>query len=191
MLKLQLKQEFFCQEYLIDFNATKAAIRAGYSHKSANRIASVLLSKVDIQNRINELKIERIMRNNVDSDYVLNRLIEIDQLDLLDIMDDNFNINPLSKWPKHWRTSLSAVDIQELSGNEDKVNLIKKIKWPDKIKNLELLGRHINVQAFKEKRDVEITAEVIPPQMDLTRLSDEQLEQLKFITESAMPQSDS
>ncbi|SET17061.1 terminase small subunit [Thorsellia anophelis] len=185
------KQELFCREYIINFNATQAAISAGYSEKTATKIGSENLTKPDIQNRISELLNERVERNEINADYVLKRCIEIDELDILDIMDENFNFKPLNQWTKVWRTSITGIDIQELSGNEDTVSLIKKIKWPDKIKNLELLGRHINVQAFKEKRDVEITAEVIPPQMDLTRLSDEQLEQLKFITESAMPQSDS
>jgi len=49
------KQEMFCREYLIDLNATQAAIRAGYSVKTANRIAAQNLSKLDIQNRIAEL----------------------------------------------------------------------------------------------------------------------------------------
>lgn len=53
------KQEMFCREYLIDLNATQAAIRSGYSVKTANRIAAKLLSKVDIQNRIAELKAKR------------------------------------------------------------------------------------------------------------------------------------
>jgi len=50
------KQEMFCREFLINLNATQAAIRAGYSDKTANRTASENLSKPDIQNRITELK---------------------------------------------------------------------------------------------------------------------------------------
>lgn len=53
------KQEMFCREYLIDLNATQAAIRAGYSAKTANRTASENLSKPDIQLRISELKAQR------------------------------------------------------------------------------------------------------------------------------------
>lgn len=50
------KQDMFCRECLIDFNATQTAIRAGYSDKTANRTASENLSKPDIQNRITYLK---------------------------------------------------------------------------------------------------------------------------------------
>ena len=55
MAKLTPKQKAFCDEYLIDLNATQAAIRAGYSEKTANRIGNENLSKLDIQNSIKEL----------------------------------------------------------------------------------------------------------------------------------------
>lgn len=83
-MALNAKQEMFCREYLIDLNATQAAIRAGYSVKTANRIAAKLLSKVDIQNRIAELKTKRNEEVGIDADYVLRRLVEIDQMDVLD-----------------------------------------------------------------------------------------------------------
>lgn len=68
------KQEMFCREYLIDLNATQAAIRAGYSEKTANRIAAQLLSKLDIQNSIAQLKAQRNEQFNIDTAYVLRRL---------------------------------------------------------------------------------------------------------------------
>ena len=156
MAKLNIKQEAFCREYIVDLNATQAAIRAGYSEKTANRISFTLLTKVDIQNRIAELLEERNARTQVNADYVLNRLIEIDQMDLLDIMHDDWSFKQLGEWPKVWRQFISGVDVSELkeiSEGNDKVigSVLKKIKWPDKVKNLELLGKHTGVQAFKEK----------------------------------------
>lgn len=76
------KQEMFCREYLIDLNATQAAIRAGYSVKTANRIAAQNLSKLDIQNRIAELKAKRNEGMKIDADYVLFRLVVIDLKDV-------------------------------------------------------------------------------------------------------------
>lgn len=73
------KQEMFCREYLIDLNATQAAIRAGYSVKTANRIAAKLLSKVDIQNRIAELKAQRNDLVSIKAYYVLKCFVEIAQ----------------------------------------------------------------------------------------------------------------
>jgi len=147
-MALRDKQEMFCREYLIDLNATQAAIRAGYSEKTARASGCENLTKPDIQNRIAELKAERNEQVNVDAAYVLRRLIEIDEMDVLDILLANGELKPIKDWPKVWRTTLSGMDVTEMAG--DAAGLLKKIKWPDKVKNLELLGKHVTVQAFKD-----------------------------------------
>ena len=86
MAKLTDKQELFAREYLKDLNATQAAIRAGFSAKTANRTASENLSKPDTQSRIAELKAQRNDRIGIDADYVLKRLFVIDQMDVLIIL---------------------------------------------------------------------------------------------------------
>ncbi|MGJ3349424.1 terminase small subunit [Morganella sp. Je.2.23] len=149
------KQEMFCREYLVDLNATQAAIRAGYSDKTARSQANRMLTNVDIEKRIQELMNARSERLEITADYVLNRLVEIDQMDVLDILHDDGGIKPIHEWPKVWRTSLSGMDLAEMfeskDGERDLVGIMKKIKWPDKVKNLELLGKHISVQAFREQ----------------------------------------
>ncbi|EJD6367722.1 terminase small subunit [Providencia rettgeri] len=155
------KQEMFCREYLVDLNATQAAIRAGYSGKTANAQAGRLLVNVSVQERIQELKSERGERLEVDADYVLKRLVEIDQMDVLDILHDDGGIKPIHEWPKVWRTSLSGMDLAEMfeskDGERDLVGIMKKIKWPDKVKNLEMIGRHRSVGAFVELSKTELT----------------------------------
>ena len=158
------KQEMFCREYLIDLNATQAAIRAGYSDKTANRTASENLSKPDIQNRIADLKSQRNEQVNIDASYVLRRLVEIDQMDVLDIVRDDLSLKPVTDWPASWRRYISGFDLAEMfeytgeDGGKELAGILKKIKWPDKVKNLELLGKHISVQAFKEQIDQKVTA---------------------------------
>nr|WP_306821426.1 terminase small subunit [Providencia rettgeri] len=155
------KQDMFCREYLVDLNATQAAIRAGYSEKTANAQAGRLLVNVSVQERIQELKSERGERLEVDADYVLKRLVEIDQMDVLDILHDDGGIKPIHEWPKVWRTSLSGMDLAEMfeskDGERDLVGIMKKIKWPDKVKNLEMIGRHRSVGAFVELSKTELT----------------------------------
>lgn len=146
------KREMFCREYIKDLNGTQAAIRAGYSEKTANRIASQLLSKLDIQSRIAEMQSVRVEEVRIDANYVLKRLIEIDEMDVADILDDGGDFLPIRKWPKVWRTTLSGLDIAIINSG-DTETILKKIKWPDKVKNLELLGKHIGVGAFTEKVD--------------------------------------
>lgn len=92
------KQEMFCREYLIDLNATQAAIRAGYSAKTANRAASENMSKPDIQSRITELKAKCNEDVSINAQYVLNRLVEIDQMDVLDILSCTRELKPVAEW---------------------------------------------------------------------------------------------
>ena len=148
------KQEMFCREYLIDLNATQAAIRAGYSDNTARKIGSENLTKPDIAQRIIDLKSERNERVEINADYVLRRLVEIDEMDVLDILKDDGGLKMVHEWPKVWRTTLSGLDILTTVTNFDETtmeNILKKIKWPDKVKNLELLGKHVAVQAFREQ----------------------------------------
>ena len=82
MAKLTDKQKKFCDEYLTDFNATQAAIRAGYSEKTANRIASENLSKPDIQNYIAELKKDSQKRSEIKRGEVIQELKKIGFADI-------------------------------------------------------------------------------------------------------------
>lgn len=151
--KLTEKQRLFCKEYIKDFNGTRSAIAAGYSEDSAPEIAAQNLTKLNIQEQIEKLTKKRNETLEIDANYVLQRLIEIDQLDVADLLDDNCNILPVKQWPKSWRTSISALDVSSIMSG-DIETVIKKLKFPDKIKNLELLGRHTKVNAFtKEAQD--------------------------------------
>lgn len=148
MANLTPKQQRFVEEYLIDLNATQAAIRAGYSEKTANEIGAENLAKPSIAKAIQDALKERSERVQIDADYVLKRLVEIDQMDVLDIMGDDGNVKPLRDWPKIWRQYISNIETISVDDGE---GWLKKIKWPDKVKNLELLGKHISVGAFKDK----------------------------------------
>jgi phage terminase small subunit len=75
--KLTDKQERFVKEYLIDLNATQAAIRAGYSERTANEQSSRLLANVSISTRIAEGKSTRAEKLDIDAEWVLKRLVSI------------------------------------------------------------------------------------------------------------------
>ncbi|HID3655994.1 TPA: terminase small subunit [Serratia marcescens] len=154
--KLNAQMERFCQEYIKNpDNQTAAAAAAGY--KNASVSASRNMDSPKVQERIAELMKQRNKRTKISADYVLNRLIEIDQMDVLDILNDDGGLKPISDWPKVWRTTLSGLDISTTITNFDETtleNMLKKIKWPDKVKNLELIGKHVDVMAFKERLEV-------------------------------------
>ncbi|MCV5708174.1 terminase small subunit [Escherichia coli] len=163
---LTAMQEAYAQEYTkCPENHTQAAINAGFSHKTAAVKASVMMRDERIQKRIAELMEERNKRLRVSADYVLLRLVEIDQMDVIDILDDEGGLKPVSQWPKVWRTSLSAMDINRIrmagkDGDDDIESTLQKVKWPDKVKNLELIGKHVDVNAFKERLEVSGTVTI-------------------------------
>lgn len=76
-MKFTEKQRMFIDEYLVDLNATQAAIRAGYSERTAKSQASRLLTNVYIRTRIEELKKTRADRLELDTYWVLKRLMDI------------------------------------------------------------------------------------------------------------------
>ncbi|MFP2832464.1 terminase small subunit [Citrobacter portucalensis] len=159
-------QEAYAQEYTkCPENQTQAAINAGFSPNTAAVKASVMMRDERIQKRIAELMEERNKRLRVSADYVLLRLVEIDQMDVIDILNDEGGLKPISQWPKVWRTSISAVDINRIrmamkDDEEDIESTLQKIKWPDKVKNLELIGKHVDVNAFKERLEVSGTVTI-------------------------------
>lgn len=163
---LTAKVEAYCQEYIkCPENQTQAAINAGYSHKTAAKFASQNMRDERVKKRIAELMEERNKRMRVSADYVLMRLVEIDQMDVIDILDDEGGLKPISQWPKVWRTSISAVDINRIrmamkDDEEDIESTLQKIKWPDKVKNLELIGKHVDVNAFKERLEISGTVTI-------------------------------
>lgn len=157
-------QEAYAQEYTkCPENQTQAAINAGFSPNTAAVKASVMMRDERIQKRIAELMEERNKRLRVSADYVLLRLVEIDQMDVLDILNDDGTLKPIRQWPKIWRTTLSGFDLSSTIMNMDETSIetiLKKIKWPDKVKNLELIGKHVDVNAFKERLEVSGTVTI-------------------------------
>ncbi|HHQ9516011.1 TPA: terminase small subunit [Escherichia coli] len=161
---LTAMQEAYAQEYTkCPENQTQAAINAGFSPNTAAVKASVMMRDERIQKRIAELMEERNKRLRVSADYVLLRLVEIDQMDVIDILNDDGTLKPIREWPKIWRTTLSGFDLSSTIMNMDEKSIetiLKKIKWPDKVKNLELIGKHVDVNAFKERLEVSGTVTI-------------------------------
>lgn len=157
---LTAMQEAYAQEYTkCPENQTQAAINAGFSPNTAAVKASVMMRDERIQKRIAELMEERNKRLRVSADYVLLRLVEIDQMDVIDILNEDGTLKPIREWPKIWRTTLSGFDLSSTIMNMDETSIetiLKKIKWPDKVKNLELIGKHVDVNAFRERLEIDV-----------------------------------
>lgn len=154
--KLTSKQQAFVQEYLVDLNATQAALRAGYSPKTADRIGTENLQKPVVSAEIERLKAIRAKKTEITAELVLRDLYAIRKMSVKDIMNDDFSLKPLSEWPDIWLETINGIDVKELfdSGTGDVNAILKKIKWPDKLKALEMIGRHVDIKAFTDNLNV-------------------------------------
>jgi phage terminase small subunit len=160
-IKLTVLMEKFCQEFIKDpTQQTQAAIRAGYSNKTAANQATRMLKQQRILDRIEVLMTARNKRTKIDADKVLLKLSEMVEADIIDILNDDGSVKPVQDWPPVWRKSISGFEINELfdgvGKDREQIGFVKKVKLLDKARLLELVGKHVDVQAFKERVQVDV-----------------------------------
>tara|TARA_R110000851_G_scaffold5398_2_gene22376 strand:- start:3686 stop:4171 length:486 start_codon:yes stop_codon:yes gene_type:complete len=140
--KLNDKQKRFVIEYLIDLNATQAAIRAGYSVKTAYSQGQRLLKNVEIARQIDEAKAARMVAVKIDAEYVLKQSVKLHERCMQEVK------------PKMIRVGKDMVQDQDDDGN-----LLFVFDASGAAKGLELIGKHIQVQSFNEKKSVTLDLE--------------------------------
>jgi phage terminase small subunit len=183
---LTAKQKRLCEEYIIDLNGTQAAIRAGYSSRTANEQAARLLAKASAQEYIQKLKQDRSARTEITADRVLQELaavafakiddfIRVEQVTATVDLGEDQEGNPITD-----TRTYKAVEIFET----DKVDQAKmpaiasikqgrdgiELKTHDKIKSLELLGRHLGM--WNDKMDVTSKGESLNEKKPVIKLPD-------------------
>ena len=173
MAKMTAKQQLFCDEYLIDLNATQAAIRAGYSEKTARKIGQENLTKPDIQEYIQKKKADREQRTEITQDMVLRELAIIafsNAADYAKVIEKEITVEVegeeipvLDKEgnPMTYKT-VEPILTDDLTEEQKKaLAVIKKgrdgfeVKPYDKLRALEMLGRHLGMWDKKSERDIE------------------------------------
>ena len=147
MTKLTPKQEVFVQEYLVDLNATQAAIRAGYSKKTAHRTGNENMQKPAIKAAIDEAKLARSERTEIDQDYVLKQAVKLHERCMQDISP------VMVKDGKDWVHATG----EDAEGNE---GYLYQFNAAGAAKALELVGRHVKVQSFADKQIHEHTGTI-------------------------------
>jgi phage terminase small subunit len=158
--RLTKKNEAFCDEYLIDLNATQAAIRAGYSVESAGSIGSELLQKPEIRARIDKAMAERSRRTGINADRVLRELARVAFVDPSQVVD----LNTAEVKPDAIKDDLAAIAgmkvkyVPHKDFDEDGEPIIeqaieREVRLADKLKALELCGKHLGMFADKVKLD--------------------------------------
>jgi phage terminase small subunit len=152
MAGLTPKQERFVSEYLLDLNATQAAIRAGYSERTARAQGQRLLTNVDVAAALSKAKTDRSTRTKIDADWLLRRLADEAEADVADLYNEDGSLKPVKDWPVIWRKGLVAgIDVEEVTIEGSVIGVIRKLKLSDRTKRLELIGKHVDVQAFREQ----------------------------------------
>lgn len=144
--RLTPKQKRFVQEYLIDLNATQAAIRAGYSPRTANEQGARLLAKASVQSALQEAMKRREKRTEVTADRVVQELAKIAFADLKDFVEfgpDGVRIKNSKE--------VDGTVLAEVSETTFKDSTTRTVKLHPKIKALELLGKHLGM--FIEKHE--------------------------------------
>lgn len=146
---LTAREQAFVQGYLKSLNATQAAIEAGYSENCADVTSCRMMKKKRIKDAIQAGMDKRSERVQVDADTILRELLHLSTVDVTQAFDDMGQLKPLSEIPEDVRRSISALEVNELFAGQGEektaIGLAKKIKFYDKTKALELLGKHLKL----------------------------------------------
>ena len=143
-MALTQKQKLFIDEYLIDLNATQAAIRAGYSPNNADKIGSELLGKTRVSDAIKTAMAERSKRTGVNADRVVQELAKIAFVNATEVIDPKTAMVREDALPED-TAAIQFVKVKTFG--ED--GLEREIKMADKLKALE---RHLGI--FKDKMEL-------------------------------------
>lgn len=155
MAKLTRKQQLFVDEYLIDLNATQAAIRAGYSVKTADVQGSRMLGNVKVQQAISEAMAERSRRTGINQERILIELARIALLNPKSLVNlEDATVNPEAS-PDDL-AAIASVKVKRFPTKDGGEGIEREVKFYDKIKAIELLGKHLGM--FKDR--IELSGEL-------------------------------
>ena len=150
--ELSPKQQRFCDEYLIDLNATKAAERAGYSVKTANEQGARLLANVSVASQIDQLKKARAQATGITAERVLQEIAKLAFFDPRKLLNEDGTPKKINELDDETAMAVAGIDIVTKGNDDVGFADIMKIKLADKGQNLERLGRHLKL--FTERIEV-------------------------------------
>lgn len=155
--KLNPKQRAFVAEYLVDRNATAAAKRAGYSARTAKEQGYRLLTNVHVRDAIDAGIADQEKRTGITADRVLEELGRVAFFNLAQCYDGKGQLIRPDQLPEDVARAIGSIEVDEIfvgRGDERELQgLMKKLKPHDKVKALELLGKHFKL--FVEKVEIE------------------------------------
>lgn len=164
--KLTAQQKRFAHEYIIDLNTTQAAIRAGYSEKTANEQGARLLANVSVRELVEQLKKNREIRTNVTADRVLAELAKIAFSDLNEFVE----VDESGKIKVKPSNQVDGTVLSEISESVTQNGRTKNIKLHDKMKALELIGRHLAM--FTDKQEIKVNKDESDNELAVNQLKE-------------------
>jgi len=152
MNKLTPKQRKFCLEYLKDFNATRAAVEAGYSKKTARTTGYENLTKQYIQAYLSKRINKAEEKAEIDIELILSHLYYMAFFDVKEMLDERGDLLPTSEWPPIAGKLISGMDIKKtIDSKGGETVIVKSIKMPSRERNTENLGRYLAMFTDKIK----------------------------------------
>lgn len=146
-------QRKFINEYIIDFNAEHAAIRAGYAQKSARMQASRMLTKDNIQAAIAKALQERSKRLEITQDRVVLEIARLALSDPRSAVDENGSIKPIHEWSDDLAGSIASIKVLEMKDADGTViGQTKEVKFWDKNKAQDNLMKHLGGYEIDNKQ---------------------------------------
>ena len=146
-MALNKKQQRFVEEYLIDLNATQAAIRAGYSPNRASEIGYQLLQKTTVKEEVDKAKAERSRRTGISQDRVIQELARMGFCKITDVADSNGKIKDNAS--EDDLACIESIKVKRSKTDNGAVSEEREIKIASKVKCLELLGKHLGMWSDK------------------------------------------
>lgn len=139
--KLTDKQRRFCEEYVIDWNGTRAAIAAGYSEKTAYSIANENLNKPELKAYIDEIKDNLSLLSGVTALRNIKELAKIAYSNVSDFKQDWFTFKKFEDLTNEQKAAIAEITHSEISIGEDMVKVVEKLKVHDKLKAIAMLNK--------------------------------------------------
>ncbi len=161
--ELSGKQKLFCMEYLKDMNATQAAIRAGYSPKSAQMQSSRLLSNAMVSREIEANMRNKLNKIEISVERVLTEIARLAFFDPRKLFDADGKPVHVSQLDDDTAAAVAGLDIVTQGNQEIGFAEVLKVKLADKSRNLELLGKYLKmfVERIEHSGDVQVIDRIL------------------------------
>jgi len=161
--KLTIQRQKFCEEYIVDGNGKRSALKAGYSEKTAVQQATTILKQPNVKAYIEQLRLKQQHRTDADADRVVEEMAKMAFSNIKNYYDDKGSLRNLRDLDDDIAAAIHSIKETEFKGKDDTVKVVREFKLYDKLGALRELGQHFdiyNTEKSKEVQQVEINIKI-------------------------------